>query len=125
MEYNYILHLGKTKSIKEKGRTTYGRQTINEPTSVGQSADRRRLLKHLTILKDNLVNLFKTTVLHFPSDTNRLLFVKLNNIDIRVSFCRVYYLDTNERKPSKNLITTSVRNINRVSTLTHSHFLTC
>ena len=68
LEYNYILHLGKTDLIRDKGRTPYVRQTIYEPTPIGQSADGRRLLEHLTILKDNLVNLLETIVLHFPSD---------------------------------------------------------
>ena len=64
MEYNYILHLGKTDLIKDKGRTKYVRQTIYEPTSVGQSAHGRRLLENLAILKDNLVNLLETIVSH-------------------------------------------------------------
>ena len=61
-----------------EGRTMYVRQTIYEHTSVNQSDDGRRLLEHLTILKDNLVNLLETIVLHFPSDTNIVYFVKLN-----------------------------------------------
>ena len=80
LEYNYILHLGKTNLIKDKGRMTYVRQTIYKPTSVGQSAYMRQLLEHLTKLKDNLVNLLETIVLHFPSDTDRVYFVKLNII---------------------------------------------
>ena len=80
LEYKYILHLGKTDLITDEGRTTYFRQTIYEPTSVYQSADGRRLLDLLTILKDNLVNLSETIVLHFPSDTDRVYFVKLNII---------------------------------------------
>ena len=81
LEYNYKLHLDKTDLITNKGRTRYVRQTIYEPTFIGQSADRRRILEHLIILKYNLVNLLETIVLHFPSDTNRVYFVKLN------SFC--------------------------------------
>ena len=80
LEYNYILHLGKTDLIKGKGRTAYVRQTIYKPTSVGQSADGRRLLEHLTILKDNIVILSETIVLHFLSDTDRVNFVKLHII---------------------------------------------
>ena len=80
LEYNYIPFFGKTDLIKDKGRTTYATQTIYEPTYVGQGADGRRLLEHLTILKDNLVNLLETIVLHFPSDTDRVYFVKLNII---------------------------------------------
>ena len=57
------------------------RQTIYKPTSVGQSADGRRLLEHLTISKDNIVNLFETIVLHFRIDMDRLYFVKLNIYD--------------------------------------------
>ena len=51
---------------------SYVRQKIYEPTSVGQSAYGRRPLEHLTILKDNLVNLLDTIVLHFTSDTDRV-----------------------------------------------------
>ena len=43
-------------------------------------ADRRRLLDHLTILKDNLVNLIETIVLHFPSDIDLVYCMKLNII---------------------------------------------
>ena len=85
LEYNYILHLGKTDLIKDKGYTTYVRHTIYEPTSVGQSADRRQLLEHLTKLKDNLVNLLETIVLNFPSGANRLYFVKINMAGIKKS----------------------------------------
>ena len=74
--------MGKTDLIKENGRTMNVRQTIYEPTSVCQSADRRRLLEHLTILKDILVNLLETIVLHFSSDTDRVYFVKLNKIHL-------------------------------------------
>ena len=80
LEYNYIINLGKTDLIKDKGRTTYVRQKIYKLASVGQSADRRRLLEHLKILKDNLVNLLDTIVLHSTSDTDRIYFVKLNII---------------------------------------------
>ena len=80
LEYNYKLHLGKTELIMNEGRTTYVRQTIYEHTSVDQSVNGRRLLEHLTILKDNLMNILETIVLHFPSDTNRVYFLKLNII---------------------------------------------
>ena len=78
LEYNYKLNLGKTNLITNVGRTTYVRQTIYERTSVDQSADGRRLLDHLTILNYKLVNLLKTIVIHFTSDTDRVYFVKLN-----------------------------------------------
>ena len=80
LEYNYKLHLVKTDLITYKGRTTYARQTIYERTSVDKRADGRRLLDLLTILKDNLVKLLETIVLHFPIDTDRVYFVKLNII---------------------------------------------
>ena len=67
LEYKYILYLGRIDLIKVQGRTTYVRQTIYKPTYVGQSSDGRRILEHLTILKDNLVNLLERIVLHFPS----------------------------------------------------------
>ena len=80
LEYNYKVHLGKTDLITNEERTTYVRQTIYEHTAVDQSADGRRLLEHLTILQDNLVNLLEKIVLHFPCDTNIVYFVKLNII---------------------------------------------
>ena len=80
LEYNYKLNLGKTDLITNEGRTTYIRHTIYKPTSIDQSADGRQLLEHLTLLKDNLVNLLETIGLHFPSDTDRVYFVKINII---------------------------------------------
>ena len=70
LEYNYKLNLGKTDLITNVGSTTYVRHTIYKPTSVNQSADVRQILDKLKILKDNLVNLLETIVLHFPSDKN-------------------------------------------------------
>ena len=96
--------MGKTNLITYEGCTTYVRQTIYEPTSVDQSADGRRILELLTILKDNLVNLLETIVLHFPSDTDILYFLKLNiltlvvTVDIFLERAIIQYSQSGEEK---------------------------